>query len=319
MRRQAGKSRSTGFFKVVNVWLLQHAQAFFFSLGQLCKNPAGTLLTTAVVGISLALPTGLYSFLENTRRVTADWDAASHISLFLTPEISEQRARSLAARLQTRNDVRAVEVISPAAALIEFKQHSGLDAALEALERNPLPAVLMVQPEIDSLSSGDNARLLETLRELPEVDAGQFDRQWAQRLRRIIELFQHFTLIVGALLAVAVGLVVGNTMRLALHSRRQEIEINKLFGATDAFIRRPFLYSGLLYGGGGALLAWLLLEAATLLLNKPAARLAELYGSDFTLEAINAAELGVLLLAGMILGLVGAWASVKRHLKAVDP
>ena len=273
----------------------------------------------SVIGISLALPAGLYSFLENVQRVTARWDATSYISLFLTPDIDDQQTQDLADRLKDHADIKAVEIISREAALAEYKQNSGFAAALEALEHNPLPPVLMIQPRVDSVSSADNKRLLKSLRAMPEVDSGQFDRQWAQRLHQIIEVFQRAVMIAAALFAVAVTLVVGNTIRLAVHNRRQEIEINKLFGATNAFISRPFLYSGLFHGIGGSLVAWILLEAAVLLLHGPVTRLADLYGSPYLLVALSSREVVGLFLIGAGLGLFGSWLSVKRHLRAIDP
>ena len=319
MSKKTGKNRPlANLNKIIGGWFLQHVQAFLLSLGQLYKNPMNALLTTFVIGISLALPAGFYSFLENARRVTSNWDATSHISLFLKTDIDDQRAQALADELKNHADIKAVEVIDREAALLEYKQNSGFAAALDALEHNPLPPVIIVQPKIESISSMNNERLLKALRALPEVDSGQFDRQWAQRLHRIIEVFQRFIMIVAALLSIAVILVIGNTIRLAIHNRRQEIEINKLFGATDAFIQRPFLYSGLLHGIGGSLIAWLLLEAAVLLLNGPVVRLTDLYGSSFSLVALNFREIVSLLLLGAGLGLAGSWFSVKRHLRAID-
>ena len=320
MNKKTGRNKSAvKSDRILSPWLLQHARALFFSLGQLYKNPGGTLLSISIIGISLALPAGFYSLLENAQRVTSHWDATSHISLFLTPDIDDQQARDLADRLKDHVDIKAVEVISREAALAEYKQDSGFAAALDALEYNPLPPVLVVQPKADSISSSNNKRLLTSLRALPEVDSGQFDRQWAQRLHQIIEVFQRAVMIVAALFAVAVVLVVGNTIRLAVYNRRQEIEINKLFGATDAFISRPFLYSGLFHGIGGSLVAWILLEGAVLLLYGPVTRLADLYGSHYLLVALSSREVVGLFLIGAGLGLAGSWLSVKRHLRAIDP
>ncbi len=320
MNKKTGKNKPAArSYGIIGPWLLQHARACLFSLGQLYKNPGGTLLIISVIGISLALPAGFYSFLENVQRVTARWDATSYISLFLAPDIDDQQTRDLADMLKDHADIKAVEIISREAALAEYKQNSGFAAALDALEHNPLPPVLMIQPRDDSVSSADNKRLLKSLRAMPEVDSGQFDRQWAQRLHQIIEVFQRAVMIAAALFAVAVTLVVGNTIRLAVHNRRQEIEINKLFGATDAFISRPFLYSGLFHGIGGSLVAWILLEAAVLLLHGPVTRLADLYGSPYLPVALSSREVVGLFLIGAGLGLIGSWLSVKRHLHAIDP
>ena len=230
MKKQSGRNIPAVAGGRLSHWLLQHVRAFFFSLGQLYKNPAGTLLSACVIGISLALPAGFYALLENVQRVTSHLDAASHISLFLSPDIDETHARDLALRLRERTDIYEVEVISPESALDEYKQNSGFAAALEALGQNPLPFVLIIRPQSKAITVSHNKDLLATLQSLPEVDSGQFDWQWAQRLHQIIEVFQRTVMIVAVLFAGAVILVVGNTIRMAVHNRRQEIEIQKLFG-----------------------------------------------------------------------------------------
>ena len=300
-------------------WLLQHARAFFSSLGQLYRKPAGALISISVIGISLALPAGFYALLENAQRVTSHLDVASHMSLFLSPGIDEEGVVALADRLRARAEITDVDVISPEDALAEYKQNSGFAGALDALGRNPLPFVLVVRPRsVPGAPPGDRA-LLSELHALPEVDFGQFDWEWALRLHQIIEVFQRGVMIAAVLFAGAVLLVVGNTIRMSVHSRRQEIEVHKLFGATDAFIARPFLYSGMLHGIAGSLLAWLMLEVSMALLQGPAARLADLYGSRFSLVTLSAGEVLGLVLIGAGLGLAGSWLSVKRHLRSIDP
>ncbi len=302
-----------------NHWWLEHARAFFSSLGQLYRKPAGALITISVIGISLALPAGFYALLENAQRVTSQLDVASHMSLFLSPDLEGERALALANRLRARADISHVDVISPDDALAEYKQNSGFADALAALDKNPLPFVLVIRPQSASVATPGNKALLAELNALPGVDFGQFDWQWAQRLHQIIEVFQRGVMIVAGLFAGAVLLVVGNTIRMSVHNRRQEIEVHKLFGATDAFIARPFLYSGMLHGLAGSVLAWLMLEVSIGLLQGPVARLAELYGNRFFLVTLSAEEVLGLLLIGAGLGLIGSWLSVKRHLRLIEP
>ena len=300
-------------------WLLQHARAFLSSLGRLYRKPAGALVSISVIGISLALPAGFYALLENAQRVTSHLDATSHLSLFLSPGMDEERVIALADSLRARADILEVDVISPDDALAEYKENSGFAGALDALGRNPLPFVIIVRPQsVPALSAGDGT-LLSELQSLPEVDFGRFDWQWAQRLHQIIEVFQRGVMIAAAVFAGAVLLIVGNTIRMSVHNRRQEIEVHKLFGATDAFIARPFLYSGMLHGVAGSLLAWLMLEVCMALLQGPVARLADLYGNRFFLATLSAGEVLGLLLIGAGLGLAGSWLSVKRHLRSIDP
>lgn len=300
-------------------WWLQHARAFVFSLGQLYRNPAGALISISVIGISLALPAGFYSLLENAQRVTSQLDVASHISLFLSPDMDEEHVTALADSLRARADMIEVHVLSPDDALAEYKQNSGFADALDTLGRNPLPFVMVVLPQSGSGTSAGNNALLAELHSLPEVEFAQFDWQWAQRLHQIIEVIQRAVIIVAALFAGAVLLVVGNTIRMAVHNRRQEIEVHKLFGATDAFIARPFLYSGMLHGIAGSMLAWLMLEVSMALLQGPVARLADLYGSRFFLVTLSAGEGLGLALIGAGLGLAGSWLSVKRQLRLIEP
>ena len=298
---------------------MQHAQACIYSMGQLFKHPLNTLLTTAVVGIALSLPAGFYLLLENCQRVASNWDNSSEISLFLKLEVDEKRTLALMEELRQTQGVVTVDYISSDAALLEFQKQTGLSQAMNALESNPLPAIILLQPALQELSSIESDLLMQKLRTLPEVDMAQFDRQWIQRLFAIIEIVRQGVIVLSVLFALAVLLIVGNTIRLAIYNRRTEIEVNKLFGATEAFIQRPYLYSGLFHGAGGSFLAWLLLILSLFLLDAPVARLAELYSSDFKLHSFSIIECLLLFLGGGVLGLLGSWVSVQRHIKAIEP
>lgn len=315
-RRGIGARLRDGF----NSWLLSHLQAAVFSLGQMARNPLGSLMTAAVVGIALALPAGFYLILDNAQRVAGGWDATLQIALYLDLDVTHEQAGQLAARLRDDPEIRAVDYISRQAALDEFRQLSGFAEAIDALPDNPLPAVLLVQPATGSAT--DTAmyeRLLERLGQLPEVDLAQFDRQWLMRLQAIIEAIQRAVLILSCVLALAVLLIIGNTIRLAIYNRRPEIEITKLFGATDGFIQRPFLYTGFWYGLLGATLAWLLISAAFLFLRTPIMELAALYASDYRLTGTSVLQVLGLFAGGILLGLAGSWIAVQRHLKAIEP
>ena len=298
---------------------MQHAQACIYSMGQLFKHPLNTLLTTAVVGIALSLPAGFYLLLENCQRVASNWDNSSEISLFLKLDVDQERTLALIEELRQTQGVVTVDYISSDAALLEFQKQTGLSQAMNALESNPLPAIILLQPALQELSSIESDLLMQKLRTLPEVDTAQFDRQWIQRLFAIIEIVRQGVIVLSVLLALAVLLIVGNTIRLAIYNRRTEIEVNKLFGATEAFIQRPYLYSGLFHGAGGSFLAWLLLSLSLFLLDAPVARLAELYSSDFKLHSFSIIECLLLFLGGGVLGLLGSWVSVQRHIKAIEP
>jgi len=318
-KRSSSSVARFNFQKAFRIWFMQHAQACIYSMGQLFKHPLNTLLTTAVVGIALSLPAGFYLLLENCQRVASNWDNSSEISLFLKLEVDEKRTLALMEELRQTQGVVTVDYISSDAALLEFQKQTGLSQAMNALESNPLPAIILLQPALQEFSSIESDLLMQKLRTLPEVDTAQFDRQWIQRLFAIIEIVRQGVIVLSVLFALAVLLIVGNTIRLAIYNRRTEIEVNKLFGATEAFIQRPYLYSGLFHGAGGSFLAWLLLSLSLFLLDAPVARLAGLYSSDFKLYSLSIIECLLLFLGGGVLGLLGSWVSVQRHIKAIEP
>jgi cell division transport system permease protein len=301
----------------VSAWLSHHLHVFFFSLGQISRNPLATLMTASVIGIALALPTGLYLLLENARAVSQGWDGVMQISLYLKPEISDQQAYLLAQRLQQHPDIKQLRVISRSQALQEYKQLSGFSEALNMLVDNPLPAVLVVRPRLATPQQGQ--MLLQQLSQLKEVDVAQFDQRWLKRLFAIVDIIRRGVLILAVLLALAVLLIIGNTIRLSIQSRREEIEVNKLFGATDRFIRRPFLYSGWWYGFLGSLFAWGLISYALYLLEDPTRQLSSLYFSQYQLITLDFKATLVLLLTGPFLGLLGAGLAVGRHLQSIQP
>ena len=300
-------------------YLLRHAQVALASLGRLARNPASSLMTAAVIGIALALPAGLLTLLDNLQRLSAGWDGGASLSLFLRHEVDADAARALAGRLQGWPEVAKVTLLTPEQALAEFRALSGFGDALDALPENPLPAVLIVQP--DGRYAGPEAAgaLLERLRGLPEVELAQLDLQWVRRFQALMEIGRRGVLVIGALLALAVLLVIGNTIRLDIQNRHEEILVTKLVGGTDAFVRRPFLYGGFWYGLAGGLIAVLLVEAAHLLLAGPVSRLAGLYHSSFSLSGLDPGTAVLLLGLGAGLGLAGSWLAVGRHLSVIEP
>ncbi|HEB55603.1 MAG TPA: cell division protein FtsX [Gammaproteobacteria bacterium] len=299
--------------------LLRHLQVFFYSLGQLSRHPLSLFMTAAVIGIALALPTGLHVLLQNAQQLSGRWDGRAQISLFLKKSVSDQQARSLARQLRRRDDIAKVSYISREQALKEFQQQSGFGDALKALEKNPLPSVLIVQPTSASSQPEQTARLLDQLRHNIRVDVAQLDMQWLKRLYAIMDIVRRGVLVLAGLLALAVLLVVGNTIRLAIQNRRNEIVVMKLIGGTDAFIRRPFLYTGFWYGFFGALLAFIMVYTALLLLSGPVEKLTRLYHNSFELSRLDLGTALVLLASGVMLGLVGSWLAVGRHLREIEP
>lgn len=305
------------------LWLrgygLRHAQTALFSLGRMYRTPIASLMTAAVIGIAFAMPAGLYLLVGNLQQLGKNWDGSASLSLFLQQEVSNAEAQALADRLQQWPEIDTITLITPQQALEEFRNLSGFGDALELLEHNPLPGLLTVQPGAEHGDPNTAARLLERLKQLPEVELAQLDLQWVKRFSAMMEIAQRGILVVGALLAIAVLLTVGNTIRLDIYNRREEIEVSKLIGATNGFIRRPFLYAGLWYGLIGAILAWLLVEIAFWQLRAPVRELAGLYQSQYRLSTFGFGDSLSLFCIGMLLGLAGAWLAVGRHLSAIEP
>ena len=303
----------------IKTYFLRHAQVFFYSLGQLWRTPFGMLMTAAVIGIALALPTGLHILLKNAQVLSGGWDGVAKLSLFLKTGVSDSQAQQLRKRIRQLPEVAEVDYISRDQALAEFKRQSGFGDALAALDDNPLPAVLVITPKLQNNDAQAIQALADQLKRDQAVEFTQLDRQWLQRLYAIMDIIGRGVVILGAALAMAVILVVGNTIRLAIQNRRQEIVVVKLIGGTDAFIRRPFLYTGFWYGLFGGMIALILVELALWIINGPVENLAGMYASHFSLHKLDAGTIFTLLALSILLGLGGSWLAVSRHLREIEP
>lgn len=296
-----------------------HRQVAKESLLRLLAAPFSSLMTWLVIAIALTLPVGLYVFLQNAQQLSQEWDDAAQISVYLEQKLNEKQGRKLAQHIENWDAVQQTRYISPDEALEEFKEFSGFGDALQYLNENPLPAVVVVSPRTNNVDLESTQILLKRLQDLPDVEQAQLDLQWVDRLFRIMALGQRMALTLGLLLGVAVLLVVGNTVRLAIESRRAEIVVVKLVGATDAFVRRPFLYTGIWYGLGGGLLAWLLVNVVIYWLSGSVAELVAAYDGDFGLSGLSFLTTLSLWTFSALLGLLGAWLAVGRHLSKIEP
>ena len=297
----------------------RHAQALLGSLGRLVRNPLATLLTVLVIALALALPLGLRVLIANAAAATGGLANAVDVSVYFKTDTPLATAEQLAREARTQPGVASVTLISADQALQEFRQYSGFGAALQSLQNNPLPHVLHVQPAPGASSPAALDELKRYFAAHPQVDIVQIDSEWVQRLNAILELLRRVVLCAFFVLGLGVLAIVGNTIRLEIQNRRAEIEVTKLVGGSNAFVRRPFLYTGVLYGLGGALLAWAIVTGAILVLDQPIATLAKLYGSRFELQGPSARDLGYLLGCGVVLGWMGAWISAARHLSRIEP
>jgi cell division transport system permease protein len=306
-------------FNTPKIWLQRHAQVALSSLGRIVRNNLASLMTCSVIGIALALPVGLHVMLGNLQHLSGAWDSGASITLFLKKNVSDKQAASLAVKLRRDQRIENIDLISKQAALEEFRQLSGYSDALEAFDSNPLPAVLIIQPTTEFTSAETAQLLVRELKLLPDAEIVQLDLQWVRRLQAITVIAQRALVVLTVLLGMAVLLIVGNTIRLEIQNRHAEIEITKLIGATNAFIRRPFLYTGFWYGLFGGIIAWLLITIAIILLSGPIANLASLYESNFTLASLDFTTIASLLIGSSLLGLAGALLAVGRHLSAIKP
>lgn len=303
----------------LTAYLHLHLRVLLDSAKRLASTPLASSMTIAVIGLTLALPTALYVTVDNLHSASRNWDTGGQISLFLKQDVSETAAQRLAERIGRTPGVARTEYISRAAALAEFKRLSGFGDALNALERNPLPAVIVVHPTPAFARPDTLQALVNDLRARDEVDLAQLDLHWVRRLHALLGVAERGVLVLGALLGLAVLLTIGNTIRLALAQRRDEIEVMKLLGATSAFIHRPFLYTGLIQGLLGAMLSWLVVQLTVLLVGIPAGELAALYGSTFRPHGLALETSLGLLVFGALLGWIGSRLTVGRHLAGIDP
>ncbi len=310
--RPPKKNRLSSYFS-------NHLSVSLVSLGRLYAQPVATLMTATVIAISLALPMGLYIVLNNVGQLSSDWDSSTQISLFLYTKIEKPEAEKLKQRLQKHPSIKKIELIDKAQGLNQFKNISGFGDALKHLNQNPLPIVLVVYPKILANQPEKTTRLVKELSKNKRVELAQLDVQWVKRLYTFLEIANRSIWVISSMLAIAVLLIIGNTIRLDIQNRREEIEVSKLIGASDAFIRRPFLYTGIWYGLTGGVLAWIITQISLLLIESPVHRLALLYHSDFYLSGLGIGKTLLLVLFSCLLGLIGSWIAVSRHLKDIEP
>lgn len=300
-------------------WLERHVQTLVGSLGRLWQQPFATLLTVLVIGIALALPACLHVLVQNVREASGGWRNALDISVYMQQSASLDEAKRTAERIRKRRDVAEVTLIPADEALAEFRRGSGFGEALDALKDNPLPHALIVRPADEFRAPAQVASLTTELQSLDKVDIVQLDTEWVTRFNAILDIVRRVALLAAALFGLGILVIVGNTIRLDIENRRDEIEVTKLVGGSDAFVRRPFLYSGLWYGLGGGLVAWLIVASVILILNEPVGRLAGLYGSRFALQGLGSEASLALILGGVVLGLAGSFIAATRELRGIEP
>ena len=305
------------FSQLLHAWIENHRASLLDSLRRLAKQPIGSFFTCLVMAVALSLPMGLSLLLKNVERLGGSWQRAAQISLYMDLNASDSDGQALVAKAKALGGVADAEYIDKKRALEEFQQQSGLGEAIKELPQNPLPGVVVVTPlEVDKAALES---LRQTLSELPSVQQAQLDLVWVERLAAILKLGDRFVFGLTVLLVAALLLVIGNTIRLHIENRRVEIEVIKLVGGTDSYVRRPFLYMGALYGLGAGILSWGILAFGLDWLNGAVVGLSGLYGSDFALGGVPPSDGLSLLLGAVLLGYIGAWIAVARHLRELAP
>ncbi|MGC3872683.1 permease-like cell division protein FtsX [Halomonas sp. GXIMD04776] len=315
--RRGARSQRTGIDSRVRAWARHHRAMALDSMRRLIRRPLGSLMTMLAIGIALILPSALWLTLDSARLLDAGLEDSASLTVYLDTEMEEGEAMSVADTLRDYPQVAAARLVTAAEGMAEFEQALGLEDALMRLDANPLPASVVVTP-LDTSPQAVH-ELGERLEEAAGVDEVRLDLAWLERLRRLAELGQRLTLALGVLFGFGVLLIVGNTIRLSVENRRQEIEVVTLIGATHAFVRRPFLYSGAWYGLGGGLLAWLLLGLGGQWLSAPVQALAQSYGAHFAVPRLDWEGSAALLISSTLLGWLGGWMAVNRHLKEIRP
>jgi cell division transport system permease protein len=320
-RQEVPQNKNAGgdFIDKLHAYRDLHAHALFSSLGRLVDKPFTSALTIGVLAISIALAACFYLLVANLEQLTGTIESSNQISLFLKDTVTEAEARKLVEKIGKNNEVAEIKLISKDQALAEFKANSGLDAALDALEGNPLPVVLEVLPAPTQTNTAALQKLQQTLQQYPEVDEAQMDMQWLERMQSIIKLAEQATQSISVLLGFGVLFITGNTIRLELHNRREEVVIAKLVGATNRFIQRPFLYGGFWIGFLSGVAAWFIVTMIMLLLWRSVENLSLLYEGSFHLRFLGYDESAYLILLSSSLGIMGSWAVLAYQLRQLRP
>jgi cell division transport system permease protein len=297
-------------------WYRHHILCAKDAILGLIKQPISSALTWLVIAIALLLPTLFYIALQAVNEQTIAWQEGGQITLYLTDDSIDTDHLALTNELSERPEISQATYISKIEAWESFRSILSLESALE-LDENPLPASIVLVPAEQDMS--DLEALIITLRDLPEVEDIQIDLEWIERLNQVLNLFKSIVEMLSVVLAVAVLLIVGNTIRLSIESRKSEIQIIKLLGATDAYVRRPFLYLGFWYGMTGGIAAWVLLSIISFNFQGQLATFLSGYGLTAPAIWLNVNELGILLLSSILVSLLGARIALWRHLKDTDP
>lgn len=302
---------------MIRAWLMQHGFVFFITLKRLISTPVTSLLSIIVMGIALSLPAGIYVLMENLQSISGQTASSPQMSLFLKLDAQKEDIARIKQQLEENSQVVSFQFVSKDAALHQLQQSNGLDNLTASLIRNPLPDAFIVH------TLKDTAEALEQLRtamqQWPAIEHVQFDSAWVERLHALLKLGRFVVLMLATLLSIAIIAIMFNTIRLQILTKQDEIEISKLIGATDSFIRRPFLYFGTIQGLAGGITAWSIIAFAIETINAELIEIIQLYNFDLHLQHLSPEDSISLLLFSAWLGWLGARLSVASHLWQIEP
>lgn len=318
-QQRGAQTRRLSLSQKFAAFFIEHLRQAMFTLGELWRAPLASMMTIGVLGLSITLPSTLYILVKNTEQISAGWEQASEISVFIKENQTQVQIEQLLTRLRVWPEVDSIEYISSEQALEEFRSLSGFGDALTHLSSNPLPNVLLVTPTPKYSAPLAAQSLLEKLESQREVDFGKLDIAWLEKLHSMVTIAQEVITVIAGLLFLAVVLIIGNTIRLNILNHQDEIKIMKLVGATDSFIRRPFLYTGFWYGMLGGLIAWIADAILLWWLEGSIQDLTNLYDKDFHLAGLDGSALLTMLTTSISLGLIGSFLSVNRHIRDIEP
>jgi cell division transport system permease protein len=313
MNKQAAQKEKSRWS--LKTYFSHHLHALNHGIQQLTKTPLTTLLTIAILSITLVLPTCLLMILSNIDTATQHWDKGSTISVYTNSNLTTQQVGQIRQSLSGINNIETIQYISPQQGLTDFSQQSGLNDIIQSIGHNPLPGVFKVTPQQQTTLALDT--LQSQIQKIANVSAVKFDLQWIKRFNAIINLLKQFTYALAFILAMAVLLIIANIIRMTLQRYHQEIEVMKLVGASHGFIRRPFLYSGALYGLCSGVFTAIVLDSFLLWLQPALNQLTDLYNTQFTLQGLDLEQTGLLILISVSLGFIASWAVVNKRLKTV--
>ncbi len=319
MADHSGRRQKISLQNKLYAYLMNHLQVLFASLGRLVRTPFTSLMTILVLAVTVSLAGSFYVLVKNVKQFSENLHTSNQISVFLKQSVSDKQGRQLARQIEQNSQITRVTVISKSQAMAEFKQYSGFGEALKALDKNPLPVVLEVLPETTLTDEGSLEKLMAELKRYPQVDFVQLDMLWIQRLQSILQLLERGVLLLNVLLGIAVIFITGNTIRLELQNRREEVLIAKLVGATHAFVQRPFVYTGFWLGFFSGCVAWVIITAIILFLQGPVEHLSQLYEGHFKILYLGFAETLALTGITTVLGILGAWVVLFYQLQQIKP